>query len=113
VIRLALAAIIFCSTLCAALGTSPSGSPGERETPHAATRAQALLDCAPSDDDGEWRPQHDATAFLPESSWKWRTLHLGVAAARPTVFVANALADPPAARANAAPSYLLHTPLLI
>jgi hypothetical protein len=114
VIRLALAAIVFCSTLCAALGQIPPGSPAAREHSPAATISHAPLGCTPADDDGEWRPQHDATASITESAWKWRTFHAGVAAtARPAAVVLNALGDPPLARATGAPSYLRHIPLLI
>ena len=100
--------------LCAALGQGPAGLPAAGESPLAATVGQAPFDCAPVDDDGEWSPRHDATASIPESAWKWRTLHAGCAAtARPSATVANALTDPLPARASGAPPYLLHIPLLI
>jgi hypothetical protein len=95
VIRLALAAIVFCAALSAAFGQSAPG-------------------CPAAENEREWRPQHHATASITESSWKWRTLHAAVVAAvGPEAFVFSAPADPFPAPATAAPSYLLHTPLLI
>jgi hypothetical protein len=114
VLRLALAAIVFCSTLLAAFGQFSPGSPATQDASRAEIAAQAPLDCTPAGNDGEWRPQHDATASITESAWKWRTVHAGLAAiARPGPMVAITLADPAVTRATGAPSYLLHTPLLI
>jgi hypothetical protein len=114
VIRLALAALVFCSTLCAAPGQMPAGLPDAPASSRAPAGAHAPLGCTPEDDDGEWRPQHEATASITESAWKWRTLHAAVAAiALDGAIVANVPADPPRARATGAPSYLLHIPLLI
>jgi hypothetical protein len=112
VIRLVLAAIVFFATLCASQAQISAGPPTEQPS-RAATIAAAPLGCTP-DDDGEWRPQHDTAASIPESSWKWRNLHAGVAAtAHCAGFVATALSAAPPGRASDAPSYLLHTPLLI
>jgi uncharacterized protein with GYD domain len=74
--------------------------------------AQTPLDCTPAD--SGWRPQHDATASITESAWKWRTVQPGLAAtARPGPIVGSSLADLSPARATGAPPHLLHTPLLI
>ena len=113
-IRLALAAIVFCSTLCASLAPVPAGTAAALESSLAAATAQAAHDCAPAGDQGEWRPRHNATVSIPESAFKWRTLHAGVApAARPESIAAGVRADPLPAPVSGAPSYLLHTPLLI
>ena len=111
-IRFVLAAIVFFATLCASQGQVSAG-PHAEQSSRAATMSAAPLGCMP-DDDGEWRPQHHTAASIPESSWKWRTLHAGVAAtAPPTALVTTVLSDARPARASDAPSYLLHTPLLI
>ena len=113
-IRLALAAIVFCSTLCASLEPVPAGTAAALASPLAAITAQAAHDCAPGRDEGEWRPRHNATVSIPESAFKWRTLHAGVAPApRPEAIIARVQADPLPAPASGAPSYLLHIPLLI
>jgi hypothetical protein len=114
VIRLALAAIVFCSALCAALVQMAPGLPDARDL--AATTALAPL-CSNSDDDDddrEWSPTPEAAASITESGWKCRTLHAGLSAhARPGTIVAIPLADKARARAQSALPYLLHTPLLI
>jgi hypothetical protein len=110
VIRLALAAILFCSTLLVAAGQTPSGLPALDETAVTA----ATRDCTAADDAGEWRPQPQVPASLSESVGKWRTLDCGRSDAHRSG--TDAALVPVAARvslASAAPSYLLHTPLLI
>jgi hypothetical protein len=114
VIRLALAAIVFCSTLCAAFGHMLPASPAADESSRVATGTGASLGCTPADDHREWTPPQDAAASLTESAWKGRTPHAAVAAtSRPTPIIAGTLTESPAARAMGAPSYLLHIPLLI
>ena len=110
---MALAAIVFCSTLWAAFGQiAPESLAAPASTPSAAI-AQAPDGCT-TDTDGEWTPQHGAAASITESAWKTRILHAGFsAAANARAVVGEALTDSPAARAPAAPSYLLHRPLLI
>lgn len=112
--RLTLAVIVFCSTLSAAPGQLRHGSVAAPESSEAATIAAAVRACTPSDDDGEWRPQPDAAASLTESAWKWRALHAGIATtSHPVAAVGRIPTDRAPARATAAPSYLLHGPLLI
>jgi hypothetical protein len=108
----AFAAILFCSTLWAALGQTGGESLAAVELTTAATIAQALDGCTP-DNDGTWGPQSDAVAFTTESPWKTRILYAGLCAAAHTAVVAAAPADSPRERAPAVPSHLLHTPLLI
>ena len=111
--RLALAAIVFCSALCAGLGQVPFAIPAAGEPSGTTTIAAAPLDCAPVDDERGWRPPLVTAAAITDSAWKSRTLHAVVAATpRPEALVARDSLNLPLAHA-AAPSYLLHTPLLI
>jgi hypothetical protein len=112
-IRLALAAIVLCSTLCAALGQTQAGRPAMPEPSRDARVSLVPLECTPADDEGEWKPLRNAKASIPESAGRWRTLHAGFAATVRLEFVPKARAYPSDARASDAPSYLLHTPLLI
>ena len=95
-VRLALAAIALCLALVGAAGqTAPSA-------------------CTPAGDQGEWRAQPQAAASITDSAWKYRDLHATVAAAeRPVAVDVEIRSGLSVARAIAAPSYLLHTPLLI
>jgi hypothetical protein len=114
VTRVALAVIVFCSTLCAAFGQLLPGSPAAPESSRAATTTHASLDCTSTDDDREWIPQRDAPASITESVWKWRSLRAGVAASTgPDTIVATSPGKAAPMRATGARSHLLHIPLLI
>ena len=112
--RLAVAAIVFCATLMAALIQGTPGLSTAWDAAGAATIEPAPHDCASADDDRRWSPRQDEAASITESGWKCRTLHAGLSTGvRPGTIAAFPVADAPSARAPESPSYLLHTPLLI
>jgi hypothetical protein len=115
VIRLALAALVFCSTLVATFAPTPFGALEPRGLTLAVQAVDLGLDCAPVDDQGEWRPHHGVSTSITDGIWKWRSVH-ALAIANTIAFDGHVVAGrtgTPDARVARAPAYLLHTPLLI
>ena len=115
VIRLALAALVFCSTLVATGAPTPIGALEPHGLTLAVKAAGLGLDCAPVDDQGEWRPHHGVSTSITDGIWKWRSVH-APAIATTIAFDGHVVVgrtETPDARAARAPAYLLHTPLLI
>ena len=114
-IRLALAALVFCSTLVATFAPTRVSTPEPGGLTLAVEAADLGLDCAPVDDQGEWRPHHGVSTSITDGIWTWRSVH-ALAIANTIAFDGHVVAgrtETPDARAASAPAYLLHTPLLI
>ena len=115
VIRLALAAIVFCSTFVATFASTPTVPTPAGSVVAAMNTAGEDFDCAPVDEPGEWRPDHGISTSLTDGIWKWRSVH---ALTVVTTFAHDASpvdtsAGTSDARSARSPAYLLHTPLLI
>jgi hypothetical protein len=114
VTRLALAAIVFASTLCVALVQMVPELAAVREA--SSSPASALPRCTPDDDEREWRPTHQPRAAITDWAWKWRAPQSGLVTstiARCAVQGTVPLTNRPPARVTGAPAHLLHIPLLI
>ena len=115
VIRLALAALVFCSTLVATFTPTPVSTPEPGGLTLAVQAVDLGLDCAPVDDQGEWRPHHGVSTSITDGIWTWRSVHAPAIANTIAfdghVVVGRTVASD--ARSARAPAYLLHTPLLI
>ena len=114
-IRLALAAIVFCSTFVATLASTPAAPRSADGSTLVLNAADQGFDCAPVDESGEWRPHHGASTSITDGIWKWRSVHAltTVTALTPHAGPVVDPTDKSHARAARAPAYLLHTPLLI
>lgn len=113
--RRAVAAIVFCAAMLVTLGVAVLHPFDAGIRAQAVSIEAAPSNCAPVDDDGAWTSQHRVAAAVTDWVAKCRTLHAhvlpGVVLPCPTAPVAEASGLH--ARTPLAPSYLLHTPLLI
>jgi hypothetical protein len=115
VTRRVIAALVFCAAMLVALGDAmlhPFAAAGRGQS---VSIEAAPSSCAPVDDNAAWTDHHRVAASVTDWAARCRVLHAhvlpGVALPRPAARVAEAPGFPE--RTPLAPSYLLHTPLLI
>jgi hypothetical protein len=115
VTRRAIAAIVFCTAILVTLGVAVLHPPDAAGRGPSVSIEAAPSGCAPADDDAAWTGHHRVAAAVTDWAARCRTLHAhvlpGVVLPRPAARVAGAPGSPE--RTPLAPSYLLHTPLLI
>ena len=115
VTRRAIAAIVFCAAMLVTLGVAVLHPFDASVRAQAVSIEAAPSSCAPVDDDGAWTGHHRVAVSVTDWAARCRTLHVhvlpGVALPRPVAPVAEAPGLPESS--PLAPSYLLHTPLLI
>jgi hypothetical protein len=115
VTRRAIATLLFCAAILAALGAAALHSFDSGDHRPVATARAERSSCAPVDEDGAWDQPHRVLASVTEWAARCRTAHAhalpGTSLPRPVSSAADTT-EPPA-RTPFAPSYLLHTPLLI